>query len=128
MLELHKELEALDILEKKHLQGASQKNTLDINGNPPQDSYDDVKLRAPKLKQNRGSSKRKKGYPMMYGTDGASQVNRQQESDRPFFLTTDWDANQSYIPSEGFVPMFYMPTYPGGPVCRLDFQEDSSRG
>ncbi|KAF9621072.1 hypothetical protein IFM89_016113 [Coptis chinensis] len=225
MLELHKELEALDILEKKHPQGASQKNTLDID-DPPQDSYDDVQLRAPKLKQNRGSSKRKRGvierntrkksvqskqkgteeenatmtqeheqsnpnnfdvqnatqeslthqppmkpnhdggisnvhqfsqdssgfahqplwnsnqmslmqqgiyapaymtgYPMMYGTDGASQVNRQQESDRPLFLTTDWDTNQSYIPSEGPVPMFYMPTYPGGPVRRLDFQ-DSSR-
>ncbi|KAF9595903.1 hypothetical protein IFM89_005971 [Coptis chinensis] len=169
MLELHKELEALDILEKKHPQGASQKNTLDID-DPPQDSYDDVQLRAPKLKQNRGSSKRKRGvierntrkksvqskqkgteeenatmtqeheqsnpnnfdvqnatqqgiyppaymtgYPMMYGTDGASQVNRQQESDRPLFLTTDRDTNQSYIPSEGPVPMFYMPTNPGAP-------------
>ncbi|KAF9618593.1 hypothetical protein IFM89_002288 [Coptis chinensis] len=205
MLELDKELEALDILEMKHPQGASQKNTLDID-DPPQDSYDDVQLRAPKLKQNRGSSKRKRGvierntrkksvqskqksteeenatmtqeheqsnpnnfdvqnatqeslthqppmkpnhdggisnvhqfsqqgiyppaymtgYPMMYGIDGASQVNRQQESDRPLFLTTDRDTNQSYIPSKGLVPMFYMPTYPGGPVRRLDFQ-DSSR-
>ncbi|KAF9612813.1 hypothetical protein IFM89_004223 [Coptis chinensis] len=207
MLELHKELEALDILEKKHAQGASQKNTLDID-DPPQDSYDDVQLRAPKLKQNRSSSKKKRGaierntrkksvkskqkgtedenttmtqeheqsnlnnfdvqnatqvggnpnvcihyssgfahqplwnsmsllqqgiyppayitrYPMMYGTDGASQVNRQQESDRPLFLTTDRDTNQSYIPSEGHVPMFYMPTYQGG-LRRLDFQ-DSSR-
>ncbi|KAF9597151.1 hypothetical protein IFM89_016139 [Coptis chinensis] len=174
MLELHKELEALDILEKKHPQGASQKNTLDID-DPPQDSYDDVQLRAPKLKHNRGLSKRKTGvierntrkksvqskqkeslthqppmkpnhdggisnvhqfsqqgiyplaymtgYPMMYGIDDASQVNRQQESDKSFFLTTDRDMNQSYIPSEGQVPMFYMLTYPGGPVRRLDFQD-----
>ncbi|KAF9601078.1 hypothetical protein IFM89_016051 [Coptis chinensis] len=191
--------------------GNSEKITLDTNDNSPQDSYDDVQLRAPKVKPSRGSSKRKKGvleriaqkktvqskqkgvgdenatmtdklssnpidmgdtlksspsaskkrnpnnldahpntynatqvplmqqniypptymtgYPMMYDTDGAPQVNHQQQSDVPFFLTSDQDRNQSFVSSECPVPMFYMPSYPGGPVRRrrrLHF-EDSSR-